>query len=958
MRNNMQPRPLIPMMKPLVLPLLLLLAALAPPLTAAAQRHDLRGRVVESHGETPVGQAVVELPRLGLWAVADNDGWFEIKGVPAGEQTLACSCLGYVTVELAVSLPAAGPVTVRLVEDNLKLDDVVVTARESSSALSTSRTIGSNALDHLQMVNASDISSLLPGGKTVNPDLTVDTPLTLRDGGTTVGNAAFGTAIEVDGVRLSTNGLLGDLTGASTRNVATTNIEQVEVITGVPSAEYGDIGSGVVKISTRRGRTPWTVLMATNPRTKEISLSKGFDLGRDRGVLNAAAEYARATKNPVSPYTSYSRSGLSLTYSGTFARVLRLTAGVTGNIGGMNTEDDPDAYSGAFSRERDNALRGNVALQWLLNRSWITDVEFDASVNYTDNRLRNRSYETSSTSLPAVHSQEEGYYFAAMLPATYYTTQIVDSKQLDYAASLKAKWIRPWSGGGLSNLKAGLAWRAEGNIGAGEYYEVPELAPDRYRPYPYTNIPYLHNLAYWLEETLTLPVGSTSLTVMAGLRGESTFIKNSRYNHTSTWSPRLNARWQLTPWLTVRGGWGLVEKLPSLGVLYPRPRYTDVRMYSLSGAENLPYVYYTHPYEMAYNEALRWQRNRNAEVGLDLTFGGTRIALAGYWNRTRFPFEDTEEYTPISFNHYAQPDADAFPSNPMLKVDSQTGEIFVRDADNMESGWQAMPLDYVNRTFTSVISPGNGSPIDRAGVELTAEFPMINAIRTELRLDAAYAYTRYVRGGTTWYYPSGSNTSSDGADASPFYQYVGIYADVGNTTSNGEKRHALDMNLTATVHIPRIRMIVTLRLEGSLVSRWQALSLYDGREYAYNVGGESNAPAGGSIYDGNSYTAVRPLYYMDVDGIVHPFTDREAADPAFARLIRRSTTTGHFAPDGYDPYFSANLSITKEIGNIASISFYANNFTNSRRYVSRYATGVREIRTPGFYYGLTLRLKF
>lgn len=45
-------------------------------------------------------------------------------------------------------------------EDNLKLESVVVTAKEASNAMATSRTIGGNAIDHLQMVNASDISAL------------------------------------------------------------------------------------------------------------------------------------------------------------------------------------------------------------------------------------------------------------------------------------------------------------------------------------------------------------------------------------------------------------------------------------------------------------------------------------------------------------------------------------------------------------------------------------------------------------------------------------------------------------------------------------------------------------------------------------------------------------------------------------------------------------------------------
>ena len=55
---------------------------------------------------------------------------------------------------------------------------------------------------------------------------------------------------------------------------------------------------------------------------------------------------------------------------------------------------------------------------------------------------------------------------------------------------------------------------------------------------------------------------------------------------------------------------------------------------------------------------------------------------------------------------------------------------------------------------------------------------------------------------------------------------------------------------------------------------------------------------------------------------------------------------------------SANLSITKEIGDHVSLSFFANNFTNSRPYVVSMATGVGTILTPDFYYGLTCRFKF
>lgn len=75
-------------------------------------------------------------------------------------------------------------------------------------------------------------------------------------------------------------------------------------------------------------------------------------------------------------------------------------------------------------------------------------------------------------------------------------------------------------------------------------------------------------------------------------------------------------------------------------------------------------------------------------------------------------------------------------------------------------------------------------------------------------------------------------------------------------------------------------------------------------------------------------------------------------------MMLRSGNAYQYRLTDYSPYFSANLSITKEVGDHVSISFYANNFTNSRKYVRPYAGGTGGIFTPKFYYGLTVRIKF
>ena len=105
-------------------------------------------------------------------------------------------------------------------------------------------------------------------------------------------------------------------------------------------------------------------------------------------------------------------------------------------------------------------------------------------------------------------------------------------------------------------------------------------------------------------------------------------------------------------------------------------------------------------------------------------------------------------------------------------------------------------------------------------------------------------------------------------------------------------------------------------------------------------------------------TPIWPVAYLDLNNEMHPFTSAEAANPEFSYLIRKSGNAYTFAADGYDPYFSANINITKEIGDYVSLSLNAINFTNSRPYVKSHATGVSALFTPDFYYGLTCRIKF
>lgn len=690
-----------------------------------------------------------------------------------------------------------------------------------------------------------------------------------------------------------------------------------------------------------------------NPRTYQASASKGIDLMKNRGVLNVSAEWTRATKKLSSPYTSYTRRGFSASYSNTFKNVLKFEIGATGNIGGMNTKNDPDAYKGTWSKVRDNVLRANTSMTWLLRKSWITNLKLDASVNYNDNRSQDHAYGSSASMMPAVHSELAGYYLADRLPVSYFSDKVIDSKELDYAASLKYEWFKK-SGKRLSKLKAGVQWKANGNVGEGEYYKDPSVAANEYRPRPYSQYPFMHNVAAYVEEDYTFPIGKTSLQISAGLRLENLFVKDTDYKNVSSLSPRFNAKWKISDNLSIRGGWGVSEKLPSFYILYPVQKYRDIQTFGFSHGDASSYVYYTQPYKMLFNENLKWQKNYNAEFGIEAYFLRTSVSLVGFFNKTKNPYTYQNIYTPFSYNIMSIPSGYTVPDNPEIRVDSQTGQVYMRGSN--EEFWTPMATKVTDKTFFESQMPGNGDDIYRTGAELIVDFPEIAPIRTKFRLDANYAYTHYIDNTLNWTYRTGwSHTSLSNRS----YQYVGIYANGGESgTFNGKESHSLNANLTAITHIPEARIIITCRLEMSLLSRFRNLSRYQGKEYAYNVNADGIESIGGSIYGSKNYTAIRPVKYMDENGDVHDFTDKEASDPAFANLIIKSGNAYTFSQDGYGAYLSANLSVTKEIGDHVSLSFFANNFTNSRMYVTSKATGVSAIFTPAFYYGLTCRLKF
>ncbi len=972
--------------------------------TTNAQGVLLSGTVKAKSDGTPIEYATVTLKECELWAITDNRGRFAIKNVPAGNVTLAVRCLGYATLTTKVNVKAGMQhMDIALNDDNLKLNEVEVVAKRKGDAATTSYTIDRLALDNRQALNLGDIMSLLPGGKTWNSSLLRDPRIALRSQSGEMGNASFGTAVEVDGVRLDNNATPGETLGADTRTVSTANIESIEVVTGVPSVEYGDLSNGVVKVNTRRGKSPFIVEAKLNQHTRQLALSKGVDLGRNGGLINFSLEHARSFGDITSPYTAYQRNVLSAHYLNVLMRQsmpLTLNFGLTGNIGGYNSKADPDRELDSYERQRDNRFTANLSAEWLLNRKWLTSIALKSSMSYTDQLYEDYSQTSSATTLPYIHSMEEGY-FVAYDYATHPTSNIIlgptgywyvrsynDSRPLSYAVKLKADWVKHFARI-YNKVIIGADYTGSRNLGRGTYYEEARLTPT-WRPYLYRDLPTLNNLALYAEERLNLPTGKLSnMEITLGVRNDISHIAGSAYGTASTLAPRANLRYvfwhgkkALVRSLSAHAGWGKSVKLPSFQVLYPHTSYMDRLAFTPgSTADNKAYyAYHTFPSQAVYNPDLKWQYTNQTDLGFQMNIGGTQVNVSAYYHKTFNPYTAVAVYKPYTYKYTSQAALERFPipsANREYHIDQQTGIVTVNDVTGEHA---PITLPYteregylINRKYV------NGSPTERFGIEWIVDFAQIKALRTSLRLDGNYYYYKGLD--NLLFAALTSDYGKPNAQGKP-YTYIGHYRGSGTTStantaspsvSNGSISREANLNVTLSTHIPRIRMIMSLRVECSLYQYDRPLSeLPNGtRGYALEKGDDFfGTPFTSDVRD--KHVVVYPEYYStwDAPDKLIPFAEKFAwakdNDPQLfndlAKMVKRTNYAFVMNPDRVSAYYSANFSVTKEIGDRVQVMFYANNFWNTMRRVRSTRTGQEtslygSSYVPNFYYGLGLKVK-
>ena len=727
-----------------------------------------------------------------------------------------------------------------------------------------------------------------------------------------------------------------------------------------------------------------------------MALSKGLTLGHNAGVLNFSLEHANSFSEIASPYTAYNRNILSATYTKALrlkGSSLNITAGLTGNIGGYNSEADPDAFRDTYQKQRDNLLRGNLQLDWLRNseRGGVFNVSLLASFSTSDRRTESYTNTSSSSTQAYLHTMTKGYAIAQdytdalgvgsiiLGPTGYwYVRSFNDQKPLSTQLKLKGEWTKRIFGA-VNKVTLGVELNSSRNNGRGTYYEDMGLTPT-WRPYDYSELPTMRNLALFLEERVT--IGRLMLT--AGVRDDITMISGSEYGNVSSLSPRFNARYDVIKGkkasLSLHAGYGKSVKLPSFQVLYPADSYTDRLVFTPGSTtgNKAYYAYYTNVQRAIYNQDLKWQHSRQVEFGADATVGKARFSVSAFWNKTYDPYQTVNIYTPFSYNQTSQAaleNCGIDVADRIYSVNPQTGIVTVTSANDGSS----VVLPYTTRnTYTSNRQFVNGAPVTRYGIEWIAEMPLVRGSHTvglSLRLDGKYYHYKGVDNTLIAGSPNGVGDQAAEANVQPLIgYYIGSNISSASTAStptisNGVLNKGCSLNTTLTARIPKLRLIMTMKFEATFLNYRRNLS--EGRNAVLL---QAAGDVFGTQYNGETdhYVALYPEYYSTWDNPTQriPYAEALAAasenNPELYRqlsaLIVRSNTAYYFNPQDISAYYSANFSITKEIGRWVSLSFYANNFFNNMATVKNAQTGLETSLfnsgyIPKFYYGASVRVK-
>ena len=225
------------------------LFAVSKPDAINQQKITATGIVLDETGEPVPGVSVVEKEGNLNGTITDIDGRFSLS--VDSKSTLVLSYIGYKTIEVAAA--TANNLKIKLQEDALNLDEVVVTGYTTQRKADLTGSVSVVKVDQIRSNVSGSAMRAIQGkvaGMAVSANGSPDASATIRIRGE-------GTLNNNDPLYI----IDGTPTTRSMSELATMDIESIQVLKDASSASiYGSrAANGVIIITTRKGRKGTTV---------------------------------------------------------------------------------------------------------------------------------------------------------------------------------------------------------------------------------------------------------------------------------------------------------------------------------------------------------------------------------------------------------------------------------------------------------------------------------------------------------------------------------------------------------------------------------------------------------------------------------------------------------------------------------------------------------------------------
>ena len=225
--------------------LLLVLFLMLPVTLASAQVGKISGRVTDTASADGLPGVNVVIEGSAVGAVTDSDGYYDIINVRPGNYQLRVSFIGYTTKvvdNVDVNIGLTTTVNVTLEEATVGLDEVIVTAEQPVIQRDISASQRTVDAVEIEFGRYQDVSNVLTAQVSINEVGAYEDRPEIR------GSGFDESLFLVDGVSQ------GDaLTNQAFYKVNLDAVEEIQVLTGGFSAEYGNVRSGVISVVTKEG---------------------------------------------------------------------------------------------------------------------------------------------------------------------------------------------------------------------------------------------------------------------------------------------------------------------------------------------------------------------------------------------------------------------------------------------------------------------------------------------------------------------------------------------------------------------------------------------------------------------------------------------------------------------------------------------------------------------------------